>query len=240
MTSCNKANSSNKATEVTENDPASSVNNENDDLADVSDWNKSSQMAVDEITQKYGQPNGVTADELIWTNAGIWKKITVTKMESKHSFPVEHTDMMQTTIMYNVPEDKMDELGMFDGSVTFDRTQGTMSARCDLEANNFLALNLANDIVTNKKSVEQARKAYGDIIKQKMSGESPEYMGKLTFSSQPNAADPDKNTTGLTKAEVMAAIEKIVQIDNVDLAKNKIKGRRYGTHYKNNDLYFGL
>jgi hypothetical protein len=68
-----QSNSSNKATEVTENDPASSVNNENDDLADVSDWNKSSQMAVDEITQKY-QPNGVTADELIWTNAGIWKK----------------------------------------------------------------------------------------------------------------------------------------------------------------------
>jgi hypothetical protein len=30
-----------------------------------------------------------------------------------------------------------------------------------------------------------------------------------------------KNTTGLTKAEVMAAIEKIVQIDNVDLAKKK-------------------
>jgi hypothetical protein len=54
------------------------------------------------------------------------EKITVTKMESKHSFPVEHTDMMQTTIMYNVPEDKMDDLGMFDGSVTFDRTQGTM------------------------------------------------------------------------------------------------------------------
>jgi hypothetical protein len=47
------------------------------------------------------------------------EKITVTKMESKHSFPVEHTtDMMQTTIMYNVPEDKMDDLGMFDGSVT--------------------------------------------------------------------------------------------------------------------------
>jgi hypothetical protein len=38
--------------------------------------------------------------------------------KSKHSFPVEHTDMMQTTIMYNVPEDKMDDLGMFDGSVT--------------------------------------------------------------------------------------------------------------------------
>jgi hypothetical protein len=56
--------------------------------------------------------------------------------------------MMQTTIMYNVPEDKMDDLGMFDGSVTFDRTQGTMAR--DLEANNFLALNLANDISDKK------------------------------------------------------------------------------------------
>lgn len=207
MSSCNKANPDNKA--IVEN-PADNLksNSSSKELADVSNWNKSCQMAVDEITKKYGQPNGITADELIWSNAGVWKKISITKMESKHSFPIEHTDMMQTTIMYKVPEDKMDELGMFDGSVTFDRTQGTMSARCDKEANNFLALNLANDIITNKKTVEQARKAYGDIIKQKMAGESPEYMMKLTFGSQPNAADPDKNTTGLNKEEVMAAIEK--------------------------------
>ncbi|MBC7523378.1 MAG: hypothetical protein H7239_02935 [Flavobacterium sp.] len=210
MSSCNKANSNNNALGE---DPAEdlqsvSSSNENNNLADVSNWNKSSQMAVDEITKKYGKPNGITSDELIWTDAGVWKKIAITKMESKHSFPIEHTDMMQTTIMYKVPEDKMDELGMFDGSVTFDRTQGTMSARCDKEANNFLALNLANDIITDKKTVEQARKAYGDIIKEKMTGANPEYMSKLTFSSQPKAADPDKNTTGLTKVAVTAAIEK--------------------------------
>jgi hypothetical protein len=41
--------------------------------------------------------------------------------------------------------------------------------------------------------------------------------------NQPNAADPDKKTTGLTKAEVMAAIENNVQIDNVDLQKIKSK-----------------
>ena len=210
MSSCNNANSNNKAKEDDTTTDAMQITNstENNDKTDVSDWSKSCQMAVDEITKKYGQPNGITADELIWTNAGVWKKVCITKMESKHSFPIEHTDMMQTTLMYKVPEDKMDELGMFDGSVTFDRTQGTISARCDKEANNFLALNLANDIITNKKNVEQARKAYGDIIKQKMSGASPEYMMKLTFPSQPNAADPDKNTTGLTKAEVIASVEK--------------------------------
>ncbi len=210
MSSCNSANSNNNpaATNTPNNMQTTESMKQNKEMADVSSWNKASQMAVDEITKKYGKPNGVTADELIWTNAGVWKKICISKMESKHSFPIEHTDMMQTTILYKVPEDKMDELGMFDGSVTFDRTQGTMSARCDKEANNFLALNLANDVITNKKSVAQARQAYGDIIKEKMSGKNPEYMVKLTFSSQADSADPDKNTTGLTKEEVMAAVEK--------------------------------
>jgi len=175
---------------------------------DITGWPEASRMAVEEITGKYGKPDGITEEELIWTNKGVWKKICINKQETRHSFPIEHTDMMQTTIGYKVPEDKMDELGEFDGSVTFDRTQGTMSARCDKEGNNFLALNLAHDILSGKKSVEQARIAYGDIVKEKMNGENPEYMQKLTFSPQDNSADPDKNTTGLTKEDVMKGVKK--------------------------------
>lgn len=177
-------------------------------MPDISSWPEASKMSVKEITDKYGKPDGVTADELIWLNKGVWKKICINKAETKHSFPIEHTDMMQTTIMYKVPEDKMDELGEFDGSVTFDRTQGTMSARCDKEGNNFLALNLSNDIITNKKTVEQARQAYGDIVKEKMNGGDPEYMQKLTFPTQNNTMDADINTTGLTKEDVVKGIEK--------------------------------
>ena len=174
----------------------------------VSNWPEASRMAVKEISDKYGKPDGVTKDELIWMKKGVWKKICINKKESKHSFPIEHTDMMQTTISYKVPTDMMDELGKFDGSVTFDRTQGTMSARCDKEGNNFLALNLANDIITVKKSVEEARKAYGDIVKEKMNGGNPMYMQKLTFSPQENTTDPDVNTTGLTKEDVMKGMKK--------------------------------
>ena len=172
-------------------------------MADVNGWPEASKMAVKEITDKYGKPDGVTKDELIWMNKGVWKKICINKKESKHSFPIEHTDMMQTSISYKVPMDVMDELGKFDGSVTFDRTQGIMSARCDKEGNNFLALNLANDIITGKKSVEEARKAYGDIVKEKMNGANPVYMQKLTFATQENSADADINTTGLSKEDVM-------------------------------------
>ncbi len=106
---------------------------------------------------------------------------------------------MEQCIDYKVSPEKYDELGKFDGSVTVDRTQGTMSARCDKEANNLLALNLAHDVLTNKKTVEQARKAYGDIVKENMNGGNPAYMQKLMFSVNRNAADPDINTTGLDK-----------------------------------------
>ena len=184
-------------------------------MADVNTWPEASRMAVEEITSKYGNPDVSTEDAVIWMNKGIWKKICIDKMETKHSFPIEHTDMMQTTINYKVPIEKMDELGRFDGSVTFDRTQGTLSARCDKEANNFLALNLAYDIITAKKTVAQARLAYGDIIKQKMKGENPLYMQKLIFKPQEKAADPDINTTGLTKADVMKSVKK------TDLKNNK-------------------
>jgi len=177
-------------------------------MPDLKNWPETSRMAVKEITDKYGKPDGVTSNELIWLKKGVWKKICIDKKETKHSFPVEHTDMMQTTIQYKVPVDIMDDLSKFDGSVTFDRTQGTMSARCDKEGNNFLALNLANDIIMGKKSVEEARKAYGDIVKEKMNGADPLYMQKLTFAVQDNTADADINTTGLTKEEVMKNMKK--------------------------------
>jgi hypothetical protein len=177
-------------------------------MPDLNSWPEASRMAVEEITGKYGKPDGITDDELIWLNKGNWKKICISKKETKHSFPIEHTDMMQQTISYDVPEDKMDDLGKFDGSITFDRTQGTLSARCDKEANNFLALNLAHDVITGKKTVDEARSIYGDIVRQKMNGGNPEYMQKLMFSPQMDAADPDKNTTGLTKEDVMKGMKK--------------------------------
>ncbi|RAJ19780.1 hypothetical protein LX77_03410 [Gelidibacter algens] len=175
----------------------------------IKDWPKNTQKAVESTVKSYGEPSSSSANEIVWRNVGTWEIIRISKEETPHNFPIDHTDYMQQTIYHNVPEDKMSELGAFDGSVTFDRTQGYLSARCDLEANNFLALNLAHNIITGKKTVEEARTAYADIIKEKMSGKDPDYMKKLQFNVETKAvADPGVNTTGLTKDEVMAAIKK--------------------------------
>jgi hypothetical protein len=104
---------------------------------------------------------------------------------------------MEQVISYKVPPGLGDELALFDGSVTIDRTQGTIAARCDKEENNMLALNLAHDIIMNKKTVEEARKSYGEMVMQAKAGNKPEYMKKLMFNAQANAEDPDKVTADM-------------------------------------------
>ncbi len=47
--------------------------------------------------------------------------------------------------------DKYEDLAMFDGSVIVERTKDEISARCDKEEMNLLALNLANDVAAGKK-----------------------------------------------------------------------------------------
>ncbi len=165
-------------------------------MMEMKSWPMSSQMAVKEQMELYGKPNEITPTAAIWYNNGPWKKTVIDKMESKHDFPKTHMDCMEQCVSYKVPLDKYDDLAHFDGSVTVDRTQGTIAARCDKEENNFLALNLAHDVITGKKTVEEARKSYGEMIKQAMSGNKPDYMKKLMFSSNMSAPDSDVNTIG--------------------------------------------
>ena len=95
--------------------------------------------------------------------------------------PKPHMDFMEHTIVYQVPANKADALSEYDGSCTFDRTRGTLSARCDLEGHNILTLNLAHDIVTGKKSASAARKAFGEIVGEDMLGKHPPYVEALQF-----------------------------------------------------------
>lgn len=161
------------------------------DMSSLKSWPMASQMAVQEQMGKYGQPNEITPTMMIWYNNGVFAKTIITKMESVHDFPKTHTDMMEQSIMHKVPLDMYDDLARFDGSVTIDRTQGLLAARCDKEENNLLALNLAHDIIMGTKTVEAARQAFTDIIGQSMKGTKHEYMQKLMFTPGMNAPDKD-------------------------------------------------
>jgi hypothetical protein len=148
----------------------------------IQDWPDVSKQAAKTMMDKYGQPDESTESMLIWENNGPWRRTIVYKQEIDHDFPIPHKDVLEQFIPYDADPDKFDELANYDGSVIVERTKGEMSARCDKEAANFLALNLADKIVKGEMGVEEARQAYADAIKQIKQGNTPEIAQKFMFN----------------------------------------------------------
>jgi len=147
----------------------------------IATWPARPKLGARQMMEKYGAPQEATSKQLVWHNQGPFKRITVFNLETPHDFPLPHVDFMEHTLTYNVPLDKMADLIEFDGSSTINRTVGELSARCDLEGHNVLTLNLDHDIVTGKKSVKEAREAFGQIVEQDVKGMHPAYVMALQF-----------------------------------------------------------
>lgn len=158
----------------------------------LQDWPDTSKKAAQAMIKKYGQPQEVTATRLIWHDNGPWKRTTVINEEIDHDFPMPHKDVLEQTVNYDVPADRFDDLARYDGSVMVERTRGEISARCDKEEANFLALNLAHEIVTGKRSVDEAREFYATTMKEMMSGKMSPYVKGLRFKPPATAGYSDQ------------------------------------------------
>jgi len=172
----------------------------------MSGWSEASKMAVMMMKKIYGEPAEKTADMMVWNNTGQWKKTIVYAKEFKHDFPMPHTDVMEQWIDYNVPAEKYSDLAMLDGSVVCNRTNGERAARCDKEGANFLAINLANDIVKGDKDYKTARDFYAKAVKEMINGGKPAYMQKLQFNvASGNTTDADEASSIITEEDMMKA-----------------------------------
>ncbi len=154
-------------------------------------WPKASRDAIQFMEKKYGAPQGMTSDLVFWGKTGPWKRTAVYRVEVPHNFPGPHTDVMQQWIDYKAPTSMYESLARYDGSVVLERTAGEASARCDKEGANFLALNLADEIVHGKMTVEAARMKYGEQIMAMKAGKSAPYTEKLRFAADGDTRDSD-------------------------------------------------
>lgn len=159
----------------------------------TTDWPKTPRSVAQKMTDKYGLPNEATKSMLIWHNNGPWKRSIVYREEVTHLFPKKHTDVLEQFLDLKVPAEKFDDLAKYDGSVMVERTKGEISARCDKEEMNMLALNLAKEIIDGKKGVDEARKEYAKSAMAFMMGKTNDYTDNLNFRSAKNTADPDQS-----------------------------------------------
>jgi hypothetical protein len=163
----------------------------------IASWAEAPRNVVETVIAKYGLPNEATESRLIWYETGPFKRTVVYRDEIPHNFPSPHTDLLEQYIDYRVPIEKVDDLAAFDGSIVVDRTRGEVSARCDKQAMNYLALNLMHEIVVGHMDVKKARRTYAEnAVGYVMSRPAP-YTERLLFQpARGGTADSDEVQIG--------------------------------------------
>jgi hypothetical protein len=132
----------------------------------LDDWPDGPRKAAEKLSVKYGPPNEATPTMMIWNalTTWPWKRIVVHRRQVPHMFPRMHTDFVEQVIDFEVPPERIAELVVFDGSLSYNRTTGELSSHCDDERMNYVAMNLAQAIVIGRLTVREARKQFLDAV----------------------------------------------------------------------------
>jgi hypothetical protein len=179
-----------------------------DDVEQITrDWPEKPTKLANEMTDKYGPPDELTERRLFWHDAGPWKRIHLYRDGTPHNFPKEHEDHLRQTIDYPIDPEFAGKLLEFDGSNVLWRTRGELSADCHKEPMNVLTLNLAHDIITGEKTVEEARQAFAEHGVTFEMGMEPAYTQEFQFDvPQGDQGDPDEsNITETLKQDIKEA-----------------------------------
>ncbi|MFQ5743891.1 MAG: hypothetical protein ACE5HV_09925 [Acidobacteriota bacterium] len=160
----------------------------------IASWPDTAKTTAMEIAQKYGPPDIVGGDLLVWENVAPYVWIRVNSEEVHHNFPVEHKDVLDIAIPYKVPVSMHAKVAEFDGSAMIMRTQGLLVASCFKEGLDIAILNLANDVVRGEKTPAEERMAFAKVAMGMMNGEKNPYTEALQFETEPLSATrvPDK------------------------------------------------
>jgi hypothetical protein len=133
------------------------------------------------MLEKYGKPAQFDDHLLVWFNKGAWKKTIVARQGLRRAADGTQRDFLQQTVGYIVPEAKVAELKRFNDRVEVSTTAGELTFTSNSEATNLLALNLADEIVTGKRSVADARAFFTKTTRLSASGKSSPYRDGLRF-----------------------------------------------------------
>lgn len=141
----------------------------------IANWPVISQRTAEVIIEKYGPPDLAISDRLSWYDNAPWRITTV------YRSPAEHIDVLEQTIGYTVPPDKVQPLAKLDVALRLSRDSRELSATSESEETNFLALNLADEVVREVRTPEDARAVYLRTVLLMNAGKSSPYLTGLRF-----------------------------------------------------------
>jgi hypothetical protein len=160
----------------------------------IENWPSPQKNVAEQMLDIYGGPNEATPTKLFWYRNGPWKRTVLSSDSVVHNWPTLHTDFLTQYLDYRVPPEMIGKIAQFDGSIIVDRTRGEVAARCDSEAANVLGMNMVHEIVTGKRTVDEARQTSEQNTVAYTLGRHAPYAEQLLFEiSGGGTEDPDQS-----------------------------------------------
>jgi hypothetical protein len=177
----------------------------------IENWPDAQKNVARQMLDKYGPPNEATSSKLFWYRNGPWKRTELSRDVVAHNWPTVHSDFLTQTIDYRVPPEVFHLIAMFDGSIVADRTRGEVSARCDSEAANVLGINMVHEIVTGKRTFQEAREISSQNTVAYNMGRDAPYAERLLFEV-PQGGTEDLDHGTIAGAVVRQAAGKVKDV----------------------------
>ena len=177
----------------------------------IDGWPEAQKNVARQMLAKYGPPNEATPTKLFWYRNGPWKRTVLTSDVVAHNWPAPHSDFLTQVIDYRVPPEMVSPIVQFDGSILVDRTRGEVAARCDSEAANVLGLNMVHQIVTGKRSVQDAGETSAQNTVAYNLGRAAPYAERLLFEV-PRGGTDDLDESMLSGAVLRQTAGKIKDV----------------------------
>lgn len=131
------------------------------------------------MIERYGTPDEIVASQIAWNARGPWKKIVVFRDPD----PAGRSDHLLQSVAYGaVPMDHAwRNLAAFGRGASYDPATRELTARTDSQETNYLALNLADEVMRGRRGVRDARDFYDAASNLSEAGKSSPYMQGLLF-----------------------------------------------------------
>lgn len=137
---------------------------------------------------KYGQPAEASDNSLVWNGNGQWKKTVVYRDPPTRGSA--GGGRLEQSVAYKVWEQRLDALARFDKDIEADPKEGRLTARSDDESDNFLSLNLADEVLAGKRTPKEAAEFRRNAARLRNAGKSSPYCERLLFVPGPAPATP--------------------------------------------------
>ena len=164
----------------------------------IQNWPKELQAQARALIERYGEPSASDANALVWFNNGPWRKTVLHREGFTQAVVGKDRDHLEQVIEYPVPEDKIADIRRFDKRIEVNRAIDEMSSRADTESMNFLALNLADEIIKGERTAQGARVFYRKVRMLEKTGKSSPYLEGLLFTKknvkEPGTSAPESGT----------------------------------------------